>query len=229
MKVVCIIQARRGSTRLKNKMLLPLAGAPLIQRVLERVKRATRLDYIVLAYPHADHDAFFPFVYQDDHLGYYADTGDASDLVGRYLSAAKLYNADLIVRIPGDNPCVEPEYIDKAVNAWLENELSCYSNTTAMVENGNGAWAYVDGIGAEVFSMSRLKWLDLKTRGTTSFREHPHAAFMYELPHADLRLDVNTQADYDFIADIYQALWPTNHHFTITDILAYLERKKVTA
>ena len=224
MKIVAICQARLGSTRLPNKMLLPLAGAPLVQRVLERVSRSQSLAQIVLAFPEADAESFWPIVQANPRWSGYSDMGDEADLVGRYLKAARHYRADLIVRIPCDNPCVQAEYIDEAIATYRHCDVTFYSNTTARY-----AGQYIDGLGAEVFSFNRLTLLDELTRGQALLREHPHRYFDYILPHADIRLDVNTQADYDFIADIYDHCYPRNEQFTIADILAYLDTKKVPA
>jgi spore coat polysaccharide biosynthesis protein SpsF len=243
MKVVAILQARMKSSRLPGKMLMPLAGAPLVQRVIERVSRATKLDFVVLAYPLADHPFFMPVLksFRDSPgvpLGSYAFQGDENDLVERYLGAARAYDADLIVRVPCDNPVVDSAYIDEAVRQYSLFPYPYYSNTTAAVsrgtfENETFQNIFVDGIGCEVFSISRLKWLDDYTTAypVEGAREHPHKRFDgaafggFTLPPAHIRLDVNSQQDYDFIADIYNALYPTNPQFGIQEILAYLERK----
>jgi spore coat polysaccharide biosynthesis protein SpsF len=204
-------------------MLLPLAGAPLVQRVLERVARSKRLDTVVLAIPSRDFDAFAPLATLT-RAWLYPYLGDDADLVGRYLSAATVFDADLIVRIPCDNPCIEPQFIDQAIDTYLKSNTVFHSTTTV---NINGQW--IDGLGAEVFSLSRLKILDLVTKGQPAYREHPHRYFQYVLPAPDLSLDVDTQEDYDFIADIYDHCYPQNEQFTIHDILAYLETKKVLA
>ncbi len=229
MRVVAILQARMNSTRLPGKMLLPLCGAPLIQRVIERVQRATCLDAVVLAVPSTtDNRPLAACV--NGGCKFYPYTGEEHDVVGRYLSAAVSFDADLVVRIPGDNPCVEPAVIDAAVEAYLAEPYLYYSNTVAWIESAS---RYVDGLGAEVCSRSRWQWLDHKTRGQPSLREHPHRYFescgLLNMHVADLRLDVNTQADYECIRDMYEALYPTNNQFTITDILAYLDPKKVHA
>lgn len=252
MKVVAILQARMHSTRLPGKMLLPLAGVPLVQRVIERVQRAKLLNETVLAIPLRDWPAFR---HLQNSVEIYCYPGPEDDLVARYLCAAECYGADLIVRIPCDNPCVQGEYIDQAITEYLDATYVFYSNTTELVSlpdkkptkytSGKSA-RWVDGIGCEVFSMSRLKWLEAKTNGQPQYREHPHKLF-YDIQNDDdlegytgihvnqidpedlLRLDVNTQADYDFISDIYNALYPTNPQFTITDILSYLDNKTVTA
>src|SRR3990167_9729802 len=123
MKTVAIIQARAGSTRLPGKAFLPLAGKSMTQNIIERVQRATKLDDVVLAFPDTRTNADTTFADLAVRCGcsYYRGTGiDENDLVGRYLGAAEMYHADIVVRIPGDNPCVEPGYIDKAVEIYLD-------------------------------------------------------------------------------------------------------------
>lgn len=200
MKIIAIIQARLGSTRLPGKMLLPLAGAPLIQRVIERVKRSTLLDEVVLAVPARDASAFAAVAYGQVWLFGYP--GKEADVLNRYVCAATNHLADVVVRIPGDNPCLDPDYLDDAIRRYLTSPVIYHSNTTDYV----GPVA-VDGIGAEVCSLSRLKWLDHRVGDRADWREHPHRYFeaqgLLTLPKADLRLDVNTQEDYEYISDLY--------------------------
>lgn len=242
MRIVAILQARMGSTRLPGKSMLPLAGKPMVTNIVERVCRATRLDAVVLAYPLADHDAMMTALDQradderDRPIGIYASQDPEQDLVARYLSAATAHSADLIVRICCDNPCIEPEYIDEAIRQYRLFPSVYYSNTTDAVSRGSFAEGtfhniFVDGIGCEVFSISRLKWLDDDTRAypVEGQREHIHRRFQdaahggFTLLPADIRLDVNTEADYLFIKDIYDHFG--HNRFHITDVLDYLDSK----
>lgn len=224
MKTVAIIQARMGSTRLPGKVMLPLLGVPVIEQIYRRVSRSMGLARVVVAIPRKDYpamrDAYIPF--QD----WFLYDGDEADLVGRYLACATRMQADLMVRVPGDNPCVDPAYIDAAVAAYQRDPFVYYSNTTAYV--GDVA---VDGIGVEVCSYSRLQWLDQRTQGCPDWREHPHRYFMdsrlLALPKADVRLDVNTQAEYEFIADLYAHF--QRNDFTAQEVLTLIDRTKVHA
>jgi spore coat polysaccharide biosynthesis protein SpsF len=241
MKVVAILQARMNSTRLHGKSMLPLAGKPMVENIIERVQRSKRVDEVMLAFPEPDRTAFQPVldaccangIKRFTSMGY---AGDENDLVARYYYAARLSEADLIVRVPCDNPCVEPEYIDQAVEAYLDKPFTFFSNTVAYIKN-----QCIDGIGAEVMSMSRLKWLEAKTSGNAQLREHPHKYFEetfpndydepdygieFKPPYHALRFDVNTSADYEFIKDIYDHFG--HNRFHVSEVLAYLERKKVT-
>lgn len=215
MRTVAILQARLGSTRLPNKVLLPLAGKSMLWNIVERVSRATKLHRVVVAVPTDDWGTMqalalpCPLYWHDDE----------HDLVGRYVAAAEAFNADLIVRIPCDNPCVDPACIDEAIAAYLNDPFVYYSNTTALI--GDVA---VDGVGAEVLSRSRLHWLDQRTRGNPVWREHPHKYVeecgLLRLPHATVRLDVNTNADYEFIKTIYDHFG--HNRFTSEEVLAFL-------
>jgi len=218
-------------------MLLPLAGKPLIQRVIERVRLARALDFVVLAYPLVDHGAFLPILqcFLDTPgvpVGSWAAQGEESDLVARHLAAARAYEADLIVRIPGDNPCVDPAFIDRAIRSYLLRPQLFVSTLMA-------CWTervFINGLGGEVFSLSRLHWLDQATRGHAIYREHPHRLFQDQhlidsLEHYQrsgdraktILLDVNTQEDYDKIAKLYETLYPVNPAFTAADIVAYFQ------
>lgn len=232
-----------GSTRLPGKSMLPLCGKPMLQHIVERVQRATKLDDVCVATPHTDADLKMVEQLQP-HLPLKTEWFSCSnpetdpqgnDLVGRYLEAAEHCGADIIVRVCADNPCIQPKFIDQAIDSYMARPQLFVSTTVVEYKPG----LFIDGLGAEVFSLSRLKWLDRATQGQPFYREHPHKLF--EDQHLidsweryqrrgrmteTLRLDVNTQADYEFIRDIYEHVYPAHPQFTIDDVLAYLERKR---
>jgi spore coat polysaccharide biosynthesis protein SpsF (cytidylyltransferase family) len=154
--------------------------------------------------------------------------------VGRYLESAVLSKAELIVRIPCDNPCVDPFYIDLAVEKYLGNPHIYVSTMYRHVRDR----IYLDGVGAEVCSMSRLQWLDQATTHSPQYREHPHLLFQdqhlidgweqyqrYANVSETIRLDVNDKKDYELIADIYTHFG--HNRFTTDEIVAYLTTKEV--
>lgn len=244
MKIVAILQARMGSSRLPGKMLLPLLDRPLVAQVIERVRRAPNLDMVVLAYPVADHHIFKPILnaYLDTAgvpLGAWAQQGDESNLVERYLGAARAYGADLIVRVPCDNPCIDPAYINVAVEEYLTTPHLWYSNTTAQCGQ-----VWLDGIGCEISSVSRWQWLAERIAQEPSgivqalYREHPHQYFydhddlsgMIQIDgrfhHDAVKLDVNTQSEYEKIRDLYAYFG--HNRFTSQEIVSYLSTQEVS-
>ena len=238
MRIVAILQARLGSTRLPNKIMLPMAGRTMLDNIYERVKRASKVDAVTVAIPRGDYNTlhfgedatYIPF------NDWFLSDGDENDLVGRYLAAATRDQADLIVRVPCDNPCVDPAYIDWAIESYLNVPSVFVSNADrARVPHPNGWTVSVDGVGAEVFSMSRLKWLDEKTRTMAMrYREHPHLLFHEtQCVHrpdlaepATIRLDVNTRAEYEFVNDIYAQFG--HNRFSAAEAVAYLTTKEVS-
>ena len=99
--VVLILQARMGSARLPGKSMLGLAGAPLLARILERVRRSSQVHRIVVATTRNSEDDVLAGLAADQ--GVAAFRGAENDLVDRYYQAARAFGADAIVRLPADN------------------------------------------------------------------------------------------------------------------------------
>jgi spore coat polysaccharide biosynthesis protein SpsF len=234
--VVMIIQARMGSIRLPGKSMMDLAGAPLVGRIIERVKRCQTIDQIILATTKEAEDNVLEKLALDDKV--FSFRGSDNDLVDRYYQAAKIFKADVIVRLPADNPTPEPSEIDRIVNYHLTGQSDFSSNLAQVFENG-----YPDGIGAEVFGFDVLEevW---QAGGTPEQREHLHLNFFdyasqqlvdpdkyqvgtvqcpVEFRRPDLVLDVNTQKEYEFMVELYQYLYPRDSEFHITDIIDWYD------
>lgn len=245
-RVVLIIQARMGSTRLPGKSLMDLAGAPLVGRILERVKRCTHLDDIVLAIPDTKKD--FVLKQLGESYGVKVFIGSESDLVERYYQAAIWSNADIVGRLPADNATPEPSEIDRIVDYHLSLGRRGFTSNLSVIGDSD----YPDGIGAEMFDFSLLA--EARDRHSDPrLREHVHLNFYdYSTGHAvddqwcpistikcppefrrpDLVLDVNTQEQYEFMRQLYEYLYPRNNNFHITDVIrwydeVYLQEKFV--
>ncbi len=110
-----------GSTRLPGKSMMPLAGEPLVGRILERVKRIATVDEIVLAVPEtSDNDPLAALV---QRYGVSLVRGSENDLVDRYYQAARAVKAEIVLRLPADNPCPEPAEIERIL-AFHRQRLS---------------------------------------------------------------------------------------------------------
>ena len=169
-RIVLIIQARMGSTRLPGKSMMDLAGAPLVGRILERVKRCQRPDEIVLAIPDTDYDK--PLAELAKIYGVTTFSGPEDDVLERYYQAALMVNADIIVRLPADNVAPEPSEIDRIIEHHISTGRQGFSSNLAEI-NGSG---YPDGIGAEVFDLSLL--VEARDRVPDSRKkEHIHLNF----------------------------------------------------
>jgi spore coat polysaccharide biosynthesis protein SpsF len=119
-RVVVIIQARMGSTRLPGKVLADLAGRPMLGWIFERACRARRADTVVVATTtDSGDDAVAEFCAAN---GYEFVRGHPTDVLDRYIQAAREFEADVIVRLTGDCPLSDPELIDQAVDAFLASD-----------------------------------------------------------------------------------------------------------
>jgi spore coat polysaccharide biosynthesis protein SpsF (cytidylyltransferase family) len=236
-RVVLIIQARMGSTRLPGKSTMDLAGRPLVGRILERVKRCKKVDQIILAIPNSLEN----IVLNDlgTQYGVTVYTGSEDNLIDRYYNAAILGQADYIVRLPADNPTPEPSEIDKIIEYHCTENPTGFSSNLSVINNSG----YPDGIGAEVFSFKLLEVV-FKGRYTKQQQEHLHLNFFnYSTGKAvneiwcpirtikcplsfrrpELILDVNTPEQYQFMKDLYEYIYPKNNNFHITDIIDWYD------
>jgi spore coat polysaccharide biosynthesis protein SpsF len=236
-RVVLIIQARMGSTRLPGKSMMDLAGAPLVGRILERVKRCTQLDDVVLAIPDTKKDAVLKSL--GECYGIKVFAGSEDDLVERYYQAAVWSKADIVGRLPADNATPEPAEIDRIALHHLSLGKPGFSSNLSVI----GDSEYPDGIGAEMFDFSLLR--EARERHHDSRRrEHVHLNFFdYSIGKAvnaewcpvstvkcpsgfrrpDLVLDVNTQTQYEFMRELYEYLYPRNPLFHITEIIRWYD------
>ncbi len=238
-RIVLILQARMGSERLPGKSMMDLAGAPLVGRILERVKRCNNLDDIVLAIPNTEKNKPLQDLASEYDVKVFM--GSENDLVERYYQASVENDADVVVRIPADNATPQPEEIDRIVDHHISLNRPGFSSNLSVIDNSG----YPDGIGAEVFDYILLK--DVQETVTDPFkREHVHLNFYnYETGDAtdsnwcpvstvqcpdefrrpDIILDVNTQKQYNFMKSLYESLYYNNPHFGITDIISWYDNE----
>jgi glutamate-1-semialdehyde 2,1-aminomutase len=161
MKVVAIVQARMGSTRLPGKVMKRVTGRPLVELLLARLARAKEIDEIVLAT--SEDPANRPLVEHVRSLGYRCCVGSENDVLDRYLQAARLSKADIVVRITGDCPLIDPELTDEAIRRFRAQGVDYLSNSNPPT--------FPDGLDTEVFLASALERAASETRRAFD-REH---------------------------------------------------------
>ena len=225
-KVVAIIQARTGSTRLRSKVFADLAGAPMLARVISRVGRATRLDDVVVATTDlpAD-DAIEQFCRQ---RGTTVHRGSPEDLLDRYYQTARARAADVVVRITSDCPLIEPEIIDKVVAEYEERQPSVeYCSNTVVTRT------YPRGLDAEAIRFDALEraWREdtnpaWREHATPFIYRHPERFVMHivtdPVDRSAMRWTVDTPEDLAFIRRIYDHFG--HDRFGWRDVLALLEQ-----
>jgi spore coat polysaccharide biosynthesis protein SpsF len=127
MVIVGAIQARMGSTRLPGKVLAPILGRPMAWRIFERARHSKHLDQVVIATTTEPSDDELVRFAEQNNIGCYR--GRVDDIVERLCSTAQRFQADVLVRIWGDCPFVDPEVIDQALEKLLAENLDYVSNS----------------------------------------------------------------------------------------------------
>ena len=145
MNVICIVQARLTSSRLPAKMMLSLGGEPVIRHVLRRCKEIPGIDQVICATPVEKSE---PLRIEAKALGVRVVQGSENDVLGRYRKAAVLVNADVIMRITGDCPLIDPEICGRVLNL-MEDGVDYASNVMPR--------GFPQGYDCEVFTMNALE------------------------------------------------------------------------
>jgi spore coat polysaccharide biosynthesis protein SpsF len=225
MSTAIIVQARMTSTRLPGKVLLPVAGRPLLSYLLERLRRVTLADRIIIATTINNTDS--PIVDFCAAEGVGCTRGSEHDVLARYWEAATRFDADTIVRVTSDCPLIDPPLIDSAIETYVKAAGS-YDYVSNMIEP---SWPC--GMAVEVFSAQALAEAHAES---TEEAEREHVTpFIYWRPGRyriksltmapDLshhRWTVDTPEDFDLVRRILEALYPDNPGFGMADVLALL-------
>jgi spore coat polysaccharide biosynthesis protein SpsF len=228
-KIVAVIQARVGSSRLPGKVLLPLRGRPVLERMLSRVAHARELDEIVVATTRLAADDSIRALMAS--LGVRCVSGDPTDLVDRHLQAARATNADAVVKIPSDCPLIDPTVIDQTVGFFRSQFPGL-----AFVSNLHPP-TWPDGNDVEVMSREAL---EVTAREATRPFEREHTTpFIWDQPgrfalgnvawstgldlSASHRLTLDYPEDYALISAVYEALSPGDKApFSVAAVVDYL-------
>lgn len=166
MKVVAVIQARMGSTRLPGKMMLPLDRKKTITRVISRTAAANNIDEVVVATTQKNRDLLLSERAREAGKSVYR--GNEEDVLHRVLKAATNADADIIVRIAGDCPAVSPKIIDHAVEKLREYETRYVSNKLDRT--------FPLGLDVEAFTRNSLISVE---KATTEPHEREHVTVYY--------------------------------------------------
>ena len=225
MKVVAIIQARMGSTRLPGKVLEDLAGRSMLSRVISRLRASQLIDDLVVATTvRATDDAI---VEECRKCSVPSWRGDENDVLDRHFRAAESRGADVVVRITSDCPLIDPEVTDKTVRAFLRDRPDYASNTIMRT--------YPRGLDTEVISGSALTraWQEARQpyereHVTPYIIEHPAEFRLLSITgdqdFSAHRWTVDTPEDLAFIRAVYSR-FTSDEVFSWRDVLKVLERE----
>lgn len=217
MKIVALVQARMGSTRLPNKVMKPIGDIPMIELLLSRLSRAQEIDQIIVATSVDERN--LPLVEHVQKLGFACEQGSENDVLERFVQAARKQQADVVVRITGDCPLVDPELVDEVIRGFKAAGVDYFSNIAPPT--------YPDGLDIEVFT---FKALEQASRETTKPFDHEHvtpylresgnfstAAMQHSQDLSALRWTVDEPADFAVIEKVFKHFHP-RIDFTWTEV-----------
>ncbi len=227
MKVVAIIQARMGSTRLPGKVLKDIGGATMLARVVRRAQQAKLINEVIVATTTQPADA--DIVSECSRLNVPAFRGDEQDVLDRYYQVAQTHHAQAIVRITSDCPLIDPAVTDKTIQAFLQAapDYDYASNTLQRT--------YPRGLDTEVMTFDALERAWRETQGpfqrvhvTPYFYQNPAKFKLLSVTHdqdySHYRWTVDTLQDLAFVQTVYARLG-NRMNISWQEVLALLERE----
>jgi spore coat polysaccharide biosynthesis protein SpsF len=249
-RTIAIIQARMGSRRLPGKVLLDIAGQPMLARVVERARRANTLDVVAVATTTDPSDDAITALCIE--RGYPCYRGCLHDVLDRYYQAARALSAEVIVRLTADCPLIDPGVIDETVNAFLgiaSGELGMADNQPLIAMRNSQflydfaanrlppPWHRTYPIGLDV-EVSTFRALERAWKETSKPHHREHVMpYLYEEEgrfrvllvshepdYGSLRWTVDTSEDLELVRRIY-ARFPGRDDFTWLEVLALFERE----
>jgi spore coat polysaccharide biosynthesis protein SpsF len=226
MKRVAVVQARMGSSRLPGKTLMVAAGKPLLQHLIERLARASRLDGIGVATTVNPEDDAIEALCHAMGVGCYR--GSAEDVLGRVTAAVEAFGAGVHVEIHGDGPLADWRVIDRAVATFEAGGYDLVTNSLVVT--------YPPGLEVWVYAASTLHEVEREARAAR-YRESP-ALFLTEcgdryrlcnleappeLHRPNIYLEVDTATDFEVLRTILEALYSRNPALPTEDVLGFLD------
>lgn len=225
--IVCIVQARMTSTRLPNKVLLDLAGHPVLTQVFNQLSYSKLLTDIVLATSMDPSDDPLEDWAIKNHKKY--SRGSLENVLSRFYETAKKYKADIVVRITADCPLIDPTLVDQCIVGYNNGDYDYFSNTNPPT--------FPDGLDTEVFSFAALEknynCAELKSEiehVTPFIRNHPVLFKIGNLSaptsYEKLRWTLDNREDYEFLTFIYQKLYKKNNFIKWQDVIELIKNNE---
>ena len=232
MRIAAVIQARVSSRRLPGKVLRELpygSGITVLEQVIRRLKRCKKLNGVIVATTTEKEDDELVSIAQRGGAKHFR--GSKEDVLSRYYSASKENGLDILVRITGDCPCIDPEVVDLVIEKHLAAKADFTSNILKRT--------FPHGLDTEVLNFDILEKAHLQAK--QSFEREHVCPYIYksnpqmfkissvEAPerlHApDIRITLDTKQDYALLCAVFDYLYPENEFFDTEDIIKLFRGK----
>ena len=229
MKTVIVIQARRESTRLPDKVLLDLAGRPMLAQQIIRLQQCEAAHEIVVATSTSDIDRAVVDVARASGVRWFR--GDERDVLRRFVGAARECQAEVVVRTTADCPLIDPAVSDRVIRDLIDHAAECDYASNVMRRT------YPRGLDTEAFFFDTLVRMDRLSQSAAS-REHvtilPRSErrelfltrdVIDDEDNSDLRWTVDTADDLQLVRTIYEELGLSERNVSYADVLAYVRAR----
>ncbi len=231
-KVVAIIQARMGSTRSPGKVLLQIKDRPILWHIVNRLKFSKYINDVVISTSISNADDKIELFAKENKIKYFR--GSEDDVLDRMYKTAIKFSADIIIRITGDCPFVDPFIIDDLIAMFNSQKYDFVGIATGAGAINIKEKKFPDGLDAECFSFETLKktWENAKS---PIDREHVtpymwkekgrfrNGTLYSKNDYSNIRLTLDHKKDLNFIKKIYNALYKKDRCFDLKDIIKFIE------
>lgn len=222
-KILCIVQARMGSERFPGKVIKPLLNKPMILHTLYRLSKSKYINELILATSELEKENLLVKIVREAKFNVFR--GSEDNVLDRYKKASDLYNGDIIIRVTGDCPLIDPVIVDNVISHFIMND---YDYVRLDVPD-----SFIRGFDVEVFSKEALDKV-FKLAKEDRHKEHV-TLYMYEnkdkfkigyvkgeeLYNKNYRLCVDTKEDLELVTNIYEHF--KDEFITAKEIVKYLD------
>lgn len=229
--VTAIIQARMGSTRFPGKSLRPIAGTPLLEHIIIRLKQVPEIDLILLAIPENESES--PLIEFAHQLHVPVFQGSEEDVLGRFVKAGESVQTEHVVRVCGDNPLIDIPLLSSLIKAHLTDNAD-YTLPQDPVPLGSAC---------EVVRFETLKKINELAKSsmyrehvTTWFHEYPSSFRIKRVEAPDYlrdhlyRLTIDTDQDFQLMDEIFNNLaHSSDSPLSLKTVIEYLIAHPETA
>jgi len=225
-----ILQARTASTRLPGKVLMPILGRPILSYHIERIRRATTIDRLVVATTENREDEAIQRLCESEGVAVFR--GSEDDVLDRIYRCARLHKMGAVATLAADNPLIDPAVLDLVIGFFLAHrgDYDFVSNIQPPT--------WQDGQEVEVVLTDALEvaWREARK----PFRREHVTPFIWDQPerfrlgrvtreddrwYRDYRWTLDYPEDYEFIRRVYEELYPAKPDFGTADVMDLLRRK----
>lgn len=227
-RVAAIIQARMGSTRLPGKVLMPLAGKPVLWHIVHRLRKCRTVDVVAIATSTGIQDD--PLATWATEAGIPLVRGPEDNVLERYLLAAHQLSADIVVRVTGDAPFIDPLLIDHMIELLIAENADYCTEQPGVVSIHEGF---------APLTLTALEKIGREAGSDPAGREHVdgfikkyperfrivHVPIPEEHHIAGTRVSVDTPADLEFLNLLYRELDAEAGELDVADAVALLRHR----